>query len=79
MGSSEDSQHFSVLALNETIRRNLRKTPAERLETLMVALRDTEHRGWWPRIDRHAKEQRLLCSIRQQLLKSSNNTKSSSS
>ena len=53
------------LHLEETIRRNLRKTPEERVETLMVALREVEARGLWPRIDRKAKEQRLLCSIRE--------------
>jgi len=53
------------LHLDETIRRNLRKTPDERVETLMAALREVETRGMWPRIDRKAKEQRLLCSIRE--------------
>lgn len=52
------------LHLEETIRRNLRKTPEERIETLMVALRETMARGLWPKIDRKAKEQRLLCLIR---------------
>ncbi len=49
----------------ETLRRNLRKTPEERVETLMAALRDVEARGQWPRVDRKAKEQRILCSIRE--------------
>ncbi len=49
----------------ETLRRNLRKTPEERVETLMAALRDVEARGQWPRVDRKAKEQRSLCSIRE--------------
>ena len=53
------------LHLEETIRRNLRKTPEERVETLMAALRETEARGLWPKIDRKAKEQRILCSIRE--------------
>jgi hypothetical protein len=53
------------LHLDETIRRNLRKTPDERVETLMAALREVETRGQWPAIDRKAKEQRLLCSIRE--------------
>ena len=53
------------LHLDETIRRNLRKTPDERFETLMAGLRETEARGLWPKIDRIAKEQRLLCSIRE--------------
>ena len=52
------------LLLDEMIRRNLRKTPAERVETLMAALREVEARGLWPKIDRKAKEQRILCSIR---------------
>jgi hypothetical protein len=52
------------LNLEETIRRNGRKSPDERLESLMVALRETAARGWWPVVDRHAKEQRTLCSIR---------------
>ena len=60
-------QDFGELSMRETIRRNLRKTPKERVETLMGALRDTEQRGWWPVVDRHAKEQRLLCSIRERL------------
>ena len=53
------------LHLEETVRRNLRKTPDERVETLMAALRETAARGWWPAVDRKAKEQRLLCSIRE--------------
>jgi hypothetical protein len=52
------------LHLDETIRRNLRKTPEERVETLMAALREVEARGQWPKIDRKAKEQCILCSIR---------------
>jgi hypothetical protein len=52
------------LHLDETIRRNLRKTPDERVETLMAALREVEARGQWPKTDRKAKERRLLCSIR---------------
>jgi hypothetical protein len=56
--------HAVNLHLDETIRRNLRKTPDERVETLMVALREVEARGQWPKTDRKAKEQRLLCSIR---------------
>ncbi len=52
------------LHLDETIRRNLRKTPDERVETLMAALREVEARGMWPKVDRKAKEQRILCSIR---------------
>jgi hypothetical protein len=50
--------------LDEMIRRNLRKTPEERVETLMAALCEVEARGWWPTVDRKAKEQRILCSIR---------------
>jgi hypothetical protein len=60
-------QDFGEISMRETIRRNLRKTPMERIETLMGALRDTEQRGWWPVVDRHAKEQRLLCSILKRL------------
>ena len=52
------------LHLDETIRRNLRKTPDERVETLMAALREVEARGQWPQIDRKAKEQRILQGIR---------------
>jgi hypothetical protein len=52
------------LHLDEMIRRNSRKTPEERVETLMAALREVEARGQWPKIDRKAKEQRILCSIR---------------
>ncbi len=52
------------LHFDENLRRNLRKTPDERVETLMVALREVEARGQWPKTDRKAKEQRLLCSIR---------------
>jgi hypothetical protein len=52
------------LHLDETIRRNLRKTPDERVETLMAALREVEARGQWPRIDRKAKEQRILQGLR---------------
>jgi hypothetical protein len=48
------------LHLDETIRRNLRKTPDERVETLLAALREAEARGWWPKTDRKSKEQRLL-------------------
>ncbi|OHE79410.1 MAG: hypothetical protein A2107_01545 [Verrucomicrobia bacterium GWF2_62_7] len=55
------------LHLEETLRRNLRKTPDERIETLMAALRDVEARGQWPQVDRKAKEQRILCSIRERL------------
>ena len=57
------------LHLEETLRRNLRKTPDERVETLMAALRDVEARGQWPQADRKAKEQRILCSIREKSLK----------
>jgi hypothetical protein len=73
---TSNQRDFGLLVLNETIRRNLRKTPAERVETVMVALRDTERRGLWPAVDRRAKEQRLLCSIRAKLSKSSTATRS---
>ena len=59
------------LHLDETIRRNLRKTPDERVETLMAALREVEARGQWPKIDRKAKERRLVCSIREKSSKPS--------
>ena len=49
------------LHLDEMIRRNLRKTPDECVETLMAALRETAARGLWPTVDRKAKEQRILC------------------
>ena len=61
---NSDNVREMNLHLDETIRRNLRKTPEERVETLMVALREVEARGQWPKIDRKAKEQRILCSIR---------------
>jgi len=51
------------LHLEETIRRNSRKTPDERVETLLAALREVEARGQWPTIDRKAKEQRIIRSI----------------
>jgi hypothetical protein len=69
------SSDFGQLVLSETLRRNLRKTPEERVETLMSALRDTAQRGWWPVIDRRAKEQRLLCSIREKFSLHSTGTK----
>jgi flagellar biosynthesis regulator FlbT len=52
------------LHLEETIRRNLHKTPEERVETLMAALRETEARDLWPKIDRKAKEQRIIEGLR---------------
>lgn len=51
------------LHLRETIKRNSRKTPEERVETLMSALHQAAARGLWPVIDRKAKERRILCSI----------------
>ena len=75
----QDRLDFGELAISETIRRNLRKTPAERVETVMSALRDTEQRGWWPKVDRQAKEKRLLCSIRERLSRLSTTTKSATS
>ena len=53
------------LHLEETIRRNLRKTPDERVESLMAALRETEARGLWPQVDRKAKEQRIIRRLRE--------------
>jgi hypothetical protein len=43
------------LHLDETIRRNLRKTPEERVETLLSALREAEARGLLLQIDRKSK------------------------
>ena len=57
------------LHVEETLRRNQRKTPDERVETLMAALRETAARGWWPKVDRKAKEQRILCSLRERFPK----------
>jgi len=57
------------LHFDETIRRNVRKTPGERVETLLAALREVEARGQWPKVDRKAKERRLICSIREKSLR----------
>ena len=48
----------------ETIKRNLRKTPEERLETLTVSIREAERLGLLPdHEDRKKKEERINCSI----------------
>jgi len=50
---------------DETIRRNLRKTPEERLDTLIASVREAERRGLVPeREDRKKKEETLNCLIR---------------
>ena len=55
----------------ETIKRNLRKTPEERLETLTVSIREAERLGLLPdHEDRKKKEERINCSIRKKLSKS---------
>ncbi len=54
----------------ETIKRNLRKTPKERLETLTVSIREAEKLGLLPEPeDRKKKEERINCSIRKRLSK----------
>ncbi|MBI5178036.1 MAG: hypothetical protein HZA04_02090 [Nitrospinae bacterium] len=59
-----------TLVDEETIRRNLRKTPEERLDTLVASLREAEKLGLLPeREDRKKKEERLNCSIRKLLSK----------
>jgi len=55
----------------ETIKRNLRKTPEERLETLTASIREAERLGLLPdHEDRKKKEERINCSIRKKLSKS---------
>ncbi len=50
----------------ETIKRNLRKTPEERLETLTASIREAEKLGLLPEPeDRKKKEERMNCSIRE--------------
>lgn len=49
----------------ETIKRNLRKTPEERLETLTASIQEAERLGLLPdHEDRKKKEERINCSIR---------------
>ena len=62
-GAEMDRAVFARLVMEENIKRNLRKSPEERVETLMVALRETERRGWWPKRDRKAQEERWLSLI----------------
>jgi hypothetical protein len=57
------SNDFGALVFEETIRRSLRKTPAEHLEMLRASLRDAEKRGVIPKRDRAAHEKRLLAII----------------
>ncbi len=55
----------------ETIKRNLRKTPEERLETLIASIREAERLGLLPAPeDRKKKEERINCSIQKRLSKS---------
>lgn len=55
----------------ETIKRNLRKTPEERLETLITSIREAERLGLLPEPeDRKKKEERINCSILGKLSKS---------
>ncbi|MBI3814598.1 MAG: hypothetical protein HY279_09070 [Nitrospinae bacterium] len=55
----------------ETIKRNLRSTPNERLEALISAVREAEKLGLLPESeDRKKKEERINCSIRKRLSKS---------
>ncbi|MBI4378594.1 MAG: hypothetical protein HY578_05795 [Nitrospinae bacterium] len=52
----------------ETIKRNLRKTPEERLDTLIGSIREAENLGIIPELeDRKKKEERINCSIQKRL------------
>lgn len=52
----------------ETIKRNLRKTPEERLDTLIGSVREAEKLGLIPQQeDRKKKEERINCSIQKRL------------
>ncbi|MEK6590987.1 MAG: hypothetical protein AABZ11_09945 [Nitrospinota bacterium] len=52
----------------ETIKRNLRKTPEERLDTLIGSIREAEKLGIIPELeDRKKKEERINCSIQKRL------------
>ena len=59
----EGQSELARLNLEETLRRNLRKSVDDRYESLMTALRHTYASGQWPIVDRRLKEQRMLCSI----------------
>jgi hypothetical protein len=55
----------------ETIKRNLRSTPEERLEALIGSVREAEKLGLLPELeDRKKKEERINCSIRRRLSRS---------
>ncbi len=55
----------------ETIKRNLRSTPEERMEALISAVREAERLGLLPEPeDGKKKEERINCSIRKKLSKS---------
>lgn len=55
----------------ETMKRNLRSTPEERLEALVVSVREAERLGLLPmQEDRKKKEERINCSIRKRLSRS---------
>jgi hypothetical protein len=54
---------FGALVRDEDLRRNLRKTPEQRLEGLCASLRDAEKRGMIPKRDRSAHEKKLLWLI----------------
>jgi len=55
----------------ETIKRNLHKTPEERLDTLIGSVKEAEKSGLLPEPeDRKKKEERINCSIRKRLFKS---------
>jgi hypothetical protein len=58
-----ENQSFGALVFEETIRRNERKTPKQRLDMLCASLRDAEKRGMIPKRDRAAHERRLLWLI----------------
>jgi hypothetical protein len=65
MDAAANSHNFGDLVFEETIRRALRKTPEQRLDTLRAAVRDAEQRGLVPKRDRAAHEKKLLCLIQQ--------------
>jgi hypothetical protein len=55
----------------ETIKRNLRSAPEERLEALISSVREAEKLGLLPKPgDRKKKEERINCSIQGKLSKS---------
>jgi hypothetical protein len=61
---SAAAEEFGALVFDETVRRSLRKTPQQRLETLRASLRDAEKRGMIPKRNRAEHEKRLLAIIR---------------